>query len=58
MTTPSLARFDDVGTPGQAEWIAQTVNKGVSLGIISSENRFFRPDASVTRAEAFAMLMK
>jgi len=39
-------------------WIAQTVQKGVILGLISTENTLFRPDDISTRAEAFAMLMK
>jgi len=55
---PSKTHFKDIGKKWQAEWISQTVDKGITLGIISTDNVLFRPDADVTRAEAFAMLMK
>lgn len=50
--------FTDVGIDGQPSWITPVVETALAHGLISSKNTVFRPTQSVTRAEAYAMMMK
>jgi hypothetical protein len=50
--------FIDVGLQNESAWILDTVEKGIMFDIITPKNSLFRPNDNVTRAEAFAMMMK
>lgn len=51
--------YTDVGHGNDsAEWIAPVVATALKYDIISSERKTFEGDRSVTRAEAYAMIMK
>lgn len=49
--------FLDIGLPGQAPWIQPVVETDLYYKIISPNQKYFRPDDMITRAEAFAMAM-
>ncbi len=49
--------YDDIGK-GEAFWIQPVVETALKYGIISAERKTFEPDRDVTRAEAYAMVMK
>ncbi len=50
--------FLDVGLSSHPSWILQTVENGIKLNLISTNNSLFRPDNHATRAETFSVLMK
>ncbi len=50
--------FRDIGLPNQPVWLLPAVETGLKFGITSKSNMFFRPNDTITRAEAFAMVMK
>lgn len=58
MTLYRSPYFLDIGLKDEPLWILQTVEKGIMFDLITTKNSLFRPDDNVTRAEAFAMLMK
>ena len=49
--------YDDIGK-GEAPWIQPVVETALKYDIISKERKAFEPDRDVTRAEAYAMVMK
>jgi hypothetical protein len=51
--------YSDVGTESDsAAWIAPVVATALKYGMVTSKRSVFEPERSVTRAEAFAMIMK
>lgn len=50
--------FTDIGLPGEVSWIQPTVETALKYGIISNARTLFEPERAVSRAEAFAMVMK
>lgn len=59
ITTPENYKhhFVDIGVEGQASWIQPIVETALINNIISDARNTFQPENSVTRAEAYAMLM-
>lgn len=51
----STSAFTDVD---KTSWQAKVIKKAAMLGIISTENKTFRPDASISRSESMKMLLK
>ena len=49
--------FLDIGTLGQPAWIQKAVETNLAHQVITPNREFFYPDAQVTRAESFAMIM-
>lgn len=50
--------FKDVSSTKPNNWICRAVEIGAENGIVSSLNKSFNPESSITRAEALAILMK
>lgn len=50
--------FKDVSSTKPNSWVCRAVEIGVDHGIVSSTNKSFNPESSITRAEALAILMK
>jgi len=50
--------FTDIGLAWQASWIPQVVKTWLTHGLITPARTVFEPDKDVTRAEAYAMIMK
>lgn len=50
--------FKDVSSTKPNNWICRAVEIGAENGIISTLNKSFNPESSITRAEALAILMR
>lgn len=50
--------FKDVTAIAPNGWVCRIVEIAADLGIISKGNDVFRPEETITRAEALAMLLK
>ena len=50
--------FSDVGqNPNEASWVLPITETALKYGIINSSRPTFQPDRTITRAEAYAMIM-
>lgn len=50
--------FSDVFQNKPNDWACRSIEVGVEAGIISSANKLFRPESTITRAEALWILLK
>ncbi len=50
--------FKDVSSTKPNNWVCRAVEIGAENGIVSTLNKSFNPESSITRAEALAILMK
>lgn len=50
--------FLDVSSTKPNNWACRAIEIGVTKGIVSSLNKTFRPESTITRAEALAILMR
>ncbi len=55
-TTGSDAGFKDIGE--QYEWALPYINEAAKLGIMIGQNKHFRPDAPISRAETAKIVEK
>lgn len=50
--------FKDVSSLKPNNWICRAVEVGAENGVVSTANKSFNPESSITRAEALAILLK
>lgn len=50
--------FKDVSSTKPNNWVCRAVEIGAENGVVSTLNKSFNPESSITRAEALAILMK